>query len=158
MQPSQKLNWLETDTNTIFEHLKQKRDDEKQKSRQAVETLKELETYLIESISSLHSAEMNLMNGGDECGIPFVHNMQKYMDNLNKIGNTSTNLDSTTFPNTLCEYIDQGKNPDIQMKNFYQLTKEKNNKERGRIVNTHNTEQYLKDGQKCINQWTQKTQ
>mmetsp|Transcript_65172 Transcript_65172/g.58487 ORF Transcript_65172/g.58487 Transcript_65172/m.58487 type:complete len:140 (-) Transcript_65172:103-522(-) len=95
------------------------------------------------------------MNGGQECGKPFVNNISNYINELSLIGDLSAELDEMAFPIALCDYIDQGKNPDLQMKQNYMVTQTKNNLQRSRIVNTHSLHQYLENGQKYFKQWSQ---
>eukprot|EP00483_Globobulimina_turgida_P012437 UN12460 len=151
MEPIQRVN---LNLQQIESAQKQKREEEKEKSRQIHGSLCNLEQSLLECINSLHAAEQNLMNGGHDCTTPFITNIQKYIQGLSTIGNISSSLDDMAFPITLCDYIDQGKNPDLQMKQNYTVTQNRNNLQRARIINTHSIEQYLKNGQDYFHQWS----
>eukprot|EP01084_Bolivina_argentea_P262493 443916_1 len=154
MDPTERVNWLKLNIPQIETAQKQKREEEKEKSRQIVGSLCKLEQSLLQTINSLHKAEQNLKNGYKDCTTPFIRNMQKYIEGLSNISNISSSLDNITFPTTLCDYIDQGKNPDLQMKQNYTITQSRNNLQRARIIDTHTIEQYLKNGQKYFDQWS----
>ena len=155
MEAPQRINWLDVSTKQIEDCRRNKSEEEKEKSRQTLNALSELEERLITCIRALHGAEQNLMNGGTDCQQPFIQNMQQYMTELSAIGQLSSNLDTMAFPIALCDYIDQGKNPDLQMKQNYIVTQTRNNVQRARIVNTYSVEQYLRNGQQYFDRWKQ---
>merc|ERR1719474_795785 len=153
-QPPPRVDWLNSSTEQISESLDKKRQFQLNRSREMMQSLATLETHLLRCIQSVHNAEQNLMNGGDQCTAPFINNIQNYIDGLGAIGSLSTSLDGMTFPIALCGYIDEGKNPDLQMKQNYMVTQSRNNVQRARIINTNALEQHLKNGRKYYTKWT----
>mmetsp|Transcript_18328 Transcript_18328/g.29044 ORF Transcript_18328/g.29044 Transcript_18328/m.29044 type:complete len:167 (-) Transcript_18328:84-584(-) len=154
MQDS-RVNWLDLDSKQIEEVQHQKQENDKQKALETLGSLSKVESLLLESINALQCAEDNLLSGGKECGDPFVTNIAKYIDGLSQIGQLSTELDTMTIPIALCDYIDQGKNPELQMKQNYAVTKNRNNQQRARIVNAYALQKYLETGQTYFEQWCQ---
>eukprot|EP01083_Nonionella_stella_P095807 269088_1 len=156
MDTTPKADWLKLNPTQIEAVQHRKREEEKERSKQIHASLCNLEGNLLKCINSLHCAEQNLMQGGHACTDPFIENIENYIDGLQNIGHISTRLDNIAFPITLCDYIDQGKSTDLQMKQNYNITKSRNNLQRARIVNTHTIQQYLKNGQEYFNEWSLK--
>ena len=154
MEPTQRINWLDLSTKQIEEESKTKLEEEKKKSIETMNALTNLESHLLKCINLLDESEKSLMKGGKECGTPFVNNISNYIDELSIVGQLSAELDTMAFPIALCDYIDQGKNPDLQMKQNYSVTQTKNNIQRSRIINTHCLEKYLQNGQQYFNKWS----
>ena len=155
-QPPARLNWLEASTEQIEASQKQRREYDKAKAAQSVQALFDLERHLTRSIQSLHAAECSLRLGGGQCGAPFVAQMKGYIDGLSAMGALSTRLDEMTFPIALCDFLDRGMSPELQMRQNYAVTRNRNNLQRARVIHSHSTEMYLRDGLKQLREWRRK--
>eukprot|EP00484_Ammonia_sp_Unknown_P028258 CAMPEP_0197026540 /NCGR_PEP_ID=MMETSP1384-20130603/6604_1 /TAXON_ID=29189 /ORGANISM="Ammonia sp." /LENGTH=197 /DNA_ID=CAMNT_0042455225 /DNA_START=19 /DNA_END=612 /DNA_ORIENTATION=+ len=157
-EQSQRVSWLNLTPQQIEDHQRKKQETEKTKSRQTIESLVKLEQCLQSAIHSLHSAEQNLERGGDHCKAPFLNDIQNYITGLAEMGQLSAELETMAVPIALCDFIDQGKSPDLQMRQNYMVTQSRNNTQRAKIANTYALQKYLENGQAYFHHWSQQKQ